>query len=370
MEKRTVIRFPRLATAVLLLLAPLAAGQEREPGFQEQAALFSAECGKCHTIGKGDRVGPDLAGVTGRRDREWLVGFIQDPDPYLDGDPLGIELLQAYQGVRMEDRGLSRAQVEGLLAYIDTFSKAPAAVREPPADAPAKSDRYAQVDLPDEGRGLEVHWVSIVGLLSLAGLAVWWWKGLSHALVLFVLASGAGYWTFGGRPHHHLTGNQQGYEPAQPIAYSHELHAGQLEIGCLYCHSGADKGPIAGVPSVATCMNCHRLVKNRPGEPGTSPEIQKLFDAWESRNGPDARPIEWVRVHRLPDFVSFSHKTHVQNGLHCQECHGPVETMPVMRQASDLSMGWCVDCHRHEGRKAPSHWKRSEATLDCSACHQ
>ncbi len=148
-------RATRLATPLLLLLAPLAAGQEREPGFQEQAALFSAECGKCHTIGKGDRVGPDLAGVTGRRDREWLVGFIQDPDPYLDGDPLGIELLQAYQGVRMEDRGLSRAQVEGLLAYIDTFSKAPAAVREPPADAPTKSDRYAQVDLPDEGRSLE-----------------------------------------------------------------------------------------------------------------------------------------------------------------------------------------------------------------------
>jgi hypothetical protein len=91
---------------------------------------------------------------------------------------------------------------------------------------------------------------------------------------------------------------------------------------------------------------------------------------WATRTGAQPRSIQWERVHNLPDFVTFNHQAHVQNGIQCQECHGPVETMTRMRQASDLSMGWCVNCHRHPGKAAPSHWKRSLGSLDCTACHQ
>jgi hypothetical protein len=183
-------------------------------------------------------------------------------------------------------------------------------------------------------------------------------------------------------------GNNQGYAPEQPIAFSHALHAGEMGISCLYCHHGAEKGPVAGIPSVNVCMNCHKVVRKRKGEREPSPEIAKIFAAWRERprDGEDSTGgvvrtsqdaqdesatgnIQWIRVHRLPDYVHFNHQVHVHDGITCQECHGPVETMQRMRQASSLSMGWCVDCHRHEGRAAPTHWKRSGGELDCSACH-
>lgn len=369
------IRIQRISMAAVAILALLralpAVAQEQAatPSFQEQAALFAAECGKCHTIGKGDRVGPDLKNVTSRREREWLVGFIQNPDEYLDSDPVAQGLLEDYQGVRMEDRGLGPEQVEGLLAYIETVSGSAAPERSQ-ARREAKEDPYARIDLPDEGAGLEVHGLAVFFVLLAAGTGVWWWRGISPALVLFVLAGGVGYWSFGGRAHHRLPGNDQGYEPDQPIAFSHRLHAGEMEIGCLYCHSGAEKGRVAGIPAVNVCMNCHRLVKKLADATVPSTELQKILDVWESRTSDKPKSLVWTRVHRLPDFVRFDHRSHVQNGILCQECHGPVETMDRMRQASDLTMGWCVNCHRHEGKPAPGHWKRTEATLDCVACHQ
>ena len=157
----------------------------------------------------------------------------------------------------------------------------------------------------------------------------------------------------------HLPGNQQGYEPVQPIAYSHRLHAGELGIACQYCHFGAEKSRHAGIPAASVCMNCHKYVTASFGEMRaqtgtvTSPELKKLFDAV---NG--GRPIVWTKVHNLPDFAYFDHRAHATKGVACQRCHGPVETMERVRQFSDLSMGWCVNCHRQEN-----------ATLDCAACH-
>jgi hypothetical protein len=177
----------------------------------------------------------------------------------------------------------------------------------------------------------------------------------------------------------HLPGNHQGYEPVQPIAYSHRLHAGELQIQCQYCHFGADKSRHAGIPPAGVCMNCHRFVtaplgavraeddlaekEKRPPRSVVSPELRKLYDAV---NG--ARPITWTRIHSLPDFVYFDHRPHVNAGVACQQCHGPVESMERVRQVSDLSMGWCVNCHRDANRTGIAG-RRVNASTNCSTCH-
>jgi hypothetical protein len=164
-------------------------------------------------------------------------------------------------------------------------------------------------------------------------------------------------------------GNQQGYQPAQPINFSHKVHATDNQIQCLYCHSSADKSAVAGIPSATTCMNCHKQVLK------DSPEIQKIAIAI-SQN----KPIEWIKVNDLPDHVSFNHSRHVTAGLKCQICHGAVETEDRVSQGDALSMGMCVTCHRthrevtldengrpHVSKEATP--KRLMASTDCSVCH-
>ena len=164
-------------------------------------------------------------------------------------------------------------------------------------------------------------------------------------------------------------GNQQGYQPVQPINFSHKVHAGDNQIQCLYCHSSADKSALAGIPAATTCMNCHKQVLK------DSPEIQKIVTALQQN-----RPIEWIKVNDLPDHVRFNHSRHVTAGVKCQVCHGPVETEDRVSQADALSMGMCVTCHRshrevtldengrpHVAKEATP--KRLMASTDCSVCH-
>jgi mono/diheme cytochrome c family protein len=137
--------------------------------------------------------------------------------------------------------------------------------------------------------------------------------------------------------------------PAQPIEFSHAIHAGSYAIDCQYCHADARRSAFAGLPSVARCMGCHKIVAAQG-----NPEVQKLHQYWERK-----APIPWVRVHKLAGFVYFPHKRHVQAPqLPCQTCHGPVEAMQRVAQVAPLTMGWCVACHAE--RRAP---------LDCVACH-
>ncbi len=124
--------------------------------------------------------------------------------------------------------------------------------------------------------------------------------------------------------------------PAQPIEFSHEIHAGQNAVPCQYCHVHASQSISAGVPSVNKCVNCHNNLPGVRDKPG----IVKLFDYWDARE-----PIPWVKVHDLPDFVYFPHKRHVQAGRACQECHGAVETMARVERVAPLKMLWCIDCH-------------------------
>jgi len=187
-----------------------------------------------------------------------------------------------------------------------------------------------------------------------------------------------------------LAGIDQGYQPVQGVAYSHRLHAGELAIPCLYCHSGAEKSRRAGIPAVSLCMNCHRFVTATMGavreeerqaqEAGREPrmlvsaELAKLYAAQglDERLEPDpaltATPIAWKRVHNLPDFVAFDHRPHVAAGIVCQSCHGAIETMERVRQEATLSMGWCVTCHRDlTGRTEAG--KPVNPPLDCATCH-
>lgn len=142
-------------------------------------------------------------------------------------------------------------------------------------------------------------------------------------------------------------GNSVGYAPAQPLPFSHKIHAGDNKIPCLYCHTGADKGRHAQVPPMNVCMNCHSVVKT------DSPWIQKLKSQYEK-----GEPLEWIKVHDQPDFVFFNHRPHIAKGVACESCHGDVKNMDKVQQVESLNMGYCLDCHRAKG-----------APTDCYTCH-
>jgi hypothetical protein len=163
--------------------------------------------------------------------------------------------------------------------------------------------------------------------------------------------------------------NHQGYAPAQPINFSHKVHAGDNQIPCLYCHSAAERSKVAGIPATSTCMNCHSQIRK------DSPEIQKVARAVAENS-----PIAWVKVHDLPDHVAFNHSRHVWAGIKCQQCHGLVETMDRVTQVEKLSMGMCINCHRthrtvtldEAGRPKVSQemtQTRLIASTDCTVCH-
>jgi hypothetical protein len=163
-------------------------------------------------------------------------------------------------------------------------------------------------------------------------------------------------------------GVHQGYAPTQPIAFPHKVHAGDNKIPCLYCHSGARTSRHAGIPAASVCMNCHSMLEKQ------TTEIEKVKEAVQLD-----RPIAWVKVHNLPDFVYFNHSQHVQSGVACQRCHGPVENMDRIEQVSPLTMGWCLTCHREHAKLPTSSFERAALRfsgpqqpapeLDCVACH-
>ncbi len=196
--------------------------------------------------------------------------------------------------------------------------------------------------------------------------------------MLLVLAGGISLSAYLFRPRAVDTG----YSPQQPVPYSHKLHAGNLGMDCRYCHFTVDKAAFAAIPPTEVCMNCHVKVKPQ------SPFLQPVRDSFAS-----GKPIPWVRIHRLPDYVYFNHQAHVTAGVSCANCHGRVDQMAEVRQEQPLSMAWCLECHRNP---APNirpvqyvtklDWKpdRDPATIgreliaakhiqpptNCSGCHR
>lgn len=139
----------------------------------------------------------------------------------------------------------------------------------------------------------------------------------------------------------------RGYRPEQPIKFSHQQHVEKNKMECQYCHSGVAKTAYPTIPSVESCMGCHKNVKT------DSPEIQKLAKLYE-----EGKPVEWVPVHNLPEHAHFPHERHVKAGIGCQNCHGQLQRMQAAERVSSLKMGWCLTCHREKG-----------ASIDCVTCH-
>ena len=173
-----------------------------------------------------------------------------------------------------------------------------------------------------------------------------------------------------------------GFKPDQPVEYSHKLHAGDLGLDCRYCHVGVERSAVASVPPTQTCMNCHKLIKT------DSEKLLPVRQSWAT-----GIPIEWVRVHKIPDYAYFNHSSHIRAGVGCLSCHGNVAEMDVVRQVEPLSMSWCLDCHRNPdtqirpaGDVTNMKWtpsgdqlakvanikkeKKIDPPTDCSGCHR
>jgi hypothetical protein len=216
---------------------------------------------------------------------------------------------------------------------------------------------------------------------------------MSNRIVTIVLLVGLAYTTLALAPRvtaWRMPGNQQGYEPVQPIAFSHRVHSGDLQMACLYCHFGAETSRHAGIPPANVCMNCHKFVtaplgairaedelaqtEGRKPRRLVSPELAKLYAALgvndRSERDPSRQPtpIAWVKVDNVPDFVYFDHRGHVKVGVVCQTCHGAVETMERVRQVETLEMGWCVNCHRTASAQG-IEGRPVNASTDCVTCH-
>jgi hypothetical protein len=148
----------------------------------------------------------------------------------------------------------------------------------------------------------------------------------------------------------------------QPIVFSHRIHAAVNSIGCTSCHASAEHAPVAGIPSMERCRGCHKFVKADPQDPAITAQIQTAFKYFD-----EDKPILWVRVHRLPDHVFFTHERHVRSGIECRSCHGEVEKMEAARQVVLLTMGWCLACHRLKQSERPL--ERAHLT-ECVTCHK
>ena len=369
----TILRnLAKIVSIFLLITFSTAIGNQLNA--QDGKALFSANCASCHAVNK-KLTGPALAGVEDRwPEKKNLYAWIKNSAAFLKtGDAYANNLYNEYNKVAMNNfPGLSDADIDAILAYIKTVpapGAAPAGGAAAGATAPAESDNSLVFGI----LSLILAVVAIILLqvnnnlkkLSDEKLGVTpetpvpFYRNKRYiaftAILLFVLG---GYYTTVGAMN---LGRSKDYQPEQPIYYSHKVHAGVNQINCQYCHIGTYQGKQATLPSVNVCMNCHTAINEYKGDPlvkengdivdGTA-EIKKLYkyagftegQPWDATK---AQPIEWVRIHNLPDHVYFNHAQHVNAGqVACQQCHGEIQNMGEVKQFSDLSMGWCVNCHR------------------------
>jgi mono/diheme cytochrome c family protein len=342
-------------------------------------SLYNNNCTVCHAINQVV-VGPALKNVHERRDLPWLISFIKNSQKVIQsGDEYAVNLYNQYNKTVMPSFAYSDEEITSIVAYIKAESSAAAAPQAAGGDggAAATGDQAAGTG----GSAIPSGYLLaiLIGLVVILGLIL-----LVLILIVTVLTKFLNQKTdldeadreiinqktdlkklVQSRPFIGMmtfiflslvvklvldglysVGVQQGYQPEQPIAFSHALHAGQYEIQCQYCHTGVMKGKSANIPSANICMNCHQQIAVE------SEEIQKIyaaidFDPDSQTYGNNKQPIEWVRIHNLPDLAYFNHSQHVNvGGLECQTCHGPIQEMPVVYQYSKLTMGWCINCHR------------------------
>ncbi len=369
------------------LLADAAAGEK----------LYQANCTACHAINE-KVVGPALKDIHKRRDGKWLVSWIRNSQAMVKaGDPVAVQVYKENNEALMTSfENLSDAEINSIIDYIKQESENAGKPKTADVSGAAVSDGGST---NNGGSGFysntTFYALSIMVVILLIIVFILYrlknvvdelyaqkypeaaaeaakenisWRenpydfryklfkkhpivGTILVVVAFTLVMGLVGFDYGNKK----IGVQKGYAPAQPINYSHELHAGTYKINCLYCHSSADKSKQASIPSASTCMNCHMHVQAKDKYDGqVSPEIAKIYNAvgWDAEKrayipGYEQKPIKWVRIHNLPDLAYFNHAQHVNVGkVECQSCHGEIEKMPVVAQQRSLQMGWCINCHR------------------------
>ncbi|OAD46587.1 cytochrome c3 family protein [Polaribacter atrinae] len=351
---------------------------------KEGKKLFKSLCASCHKLDK-KLIGPALGGVEEKRENDWLHAWIKNnAELRASGDSDANAIFEEYNGAAMSAfPQLTDQNVDDILYYTTVGELKKAGVV-------ATGDVAANVS--SEGApGWLIYVLSgaiIVAFLMIASLLKQvselkgdtapgetsnlkrdlheLWAGVKQNTFLKVLATiflvliGI-YFLFGTL---FKVGVDEGYQPIQPIAFSHKIHAGDNKIDCQYCHSSAKHSKTSGIPSVNVCMNCHLNISEVAddtvvelgdgvvlGKEELDLEIAKIYTAagWDPENleyTGETAPIKWVRVHNLPDFVYYNHSQHVTvAGVDCQKCHGPVEEMDELYQHAPLTMGWCIDCH-------------------------
>lgn len=369
--KKCVSRLRMVWVVLCVMLSSLMVSAQDLPGDPANGRkLFNAQCAACHKL---DRrlVGPAMAGITERRSQEWLIRWIRNnAELRASGDKDAIAVYEEYNRSAMPAFPLlSDQDILDILAYtiVGDQPASPAGDGPVTTQAPAKPERGLNVWVL---AGLSLFLLILLMILVKVKNTLKVIKGEEPTSVLEDFSKGVQvavknqklivlltvvvsvfllkelYWGLMS------IGVEQGYMPEQPIAFSHKIHAGENGIDCKYCHYGAEKGKHSNIPSAALCMNCHKYIQEGP-KYGTA-EIDKIYAAVgfdrETQSyieGYEEKPVKWVRVHNLPDLSYFNHAQHVNvAGLECQTCHGPVEEMEVLYQYSELTMGWCINCHR------------------------
>lgn len=434
-----------LLSAFLILITGSAFAQSAEAGEK----LFKTNCAVCHRMDDKMLTGPGLAGVMERvPSRDWLKSWIKNNVALIQaGDDYAVKVFEANNQKAMNVfEHLKDEEIESIVMYIE--------------NPPVKGEEAGTVAFPYEAswktpgtyeeESNTLTWVFVLVFLLVViaifsginrslkkmkaermgqpieedkpwYLAIHYWAvnnkkysgPLMFVVVIFLAVAGwnsvINIGVFGGATHEqgavaasaHVTEN---YKPEQPIKFPHHLHAGKNEIDCQYCHSSARNSKTSGIPSANVCMNCHKGVSESQYEgSGGTAEIQKIYDhvGWDPEKmeydpNAETKPIEWVKVHNLPDFVYFNHSQHVTVGkIECQTCHGPVETMDQAEQFAPLTMKWCINCHReteiafeddpksvqyydrihNEAKEAFKHQEDFKFTvetiggLECAKCH-
>lgn len=372
-------------------------------------SLFKGNCTVCHAIDEVI-IGPALRDIHERRSEEWIYAFIKNSQKVIkSGDEYAIELYDQYNKTLMTSFDFSNEELNAILTYIKNESTKEVKVLV--ADVQQDNSMGAETSISSNdfylslGLNLVLLLVIVFVLFRFTNLSKKYvilkdtqnkgellgdddkeivdsgfdFKEFLRSnkvvgitsfvfIVIFVKSCIDGLYT---------VGIQQNYQPTQPIAFSHKIHAGQYEIDCQYCHTGVNISKSASIPSVNICMNCHNTIHT------DRPEVQKILTAYEEN-----RPIEWVRVHNLPDLSYFNHSQHVAvGGIECNTCHGPIEEMDIVYQYAELTMGWCINCHRETDVNAKGnkyydnlvelHKKSSKKPLnvedigglECSKCH-
>lgn len=368
---------PAQAAVATAPAAPAAAGDP-----VKGKALFNSNCAACHKL-DAKATGPALRGVAERHDMAWIYKWVHNSSEVIkSGDAVAVKLFEENnKSVMTPFPQLAPADIDNIIAYTS----------EPKAEA--KATTAAGTSGPPGTGGAEsgisnnLILIALIGVMAILivmlvlvnrvlskiakanGIEVAekepsipvWRAFAKNQFLVFVtsvfLLLAAGFFVYSWMMQ---VGVDQNYEPIQPIHYSHKIHAGDNEIDCKYCHSSARVSKNAGIPSLNVCMNCHKNISEVAEATGTpehskafyDAQIMKLYDAvgWDKATQKYTgvtKPVKWVRIHNLPDFVYFNHSQHViVAGLECQTCHGPVQEFEIMKQFSPLTMGWCINCHR------------------------